>query len=312
MPCLPTTAPERHASTGSSRLTTSTQLSRPSSSWTSTDSSISISSSTLRALHQAVIPAIEGYLEHELSWYRNIEDWDFENSMVKIGPPLWRQRQKHDSIQAEAAEQVQQTEVEEAERTAQSAREKDDSMRAILTHLREQAGCSFKIQRAPNWLTDPVSKSSLSAEVRDLQQIVPQHRKHDQPIPAAKLSQRLNQIQNLVVLVDNYSETDQAKKDAAGLLLLRTAIYELIEDFECVIDPHRNCVVCGCRDKAGNFPSKTTSRCAHETNTCSPCLQKWIESQITDKGLKIKCVECPVLFEYKDIREHVSDEIFER
>jgi len=124
MPCIPTAAPERHASTGSSRLTTSVQLSRPSSSWTSNDSSVSTSSSTLQALHQAINLTVEKYLEHDLSWYRNIEDWDYENKMVKIGAPLSRQQQKHDSLQSEAAEQTSRAEVKEPGRTGQTAQQK--------------------------------------------------------------------------------------------------------------------------------------------------------------------------------------------
>jgi hypothetical protein len=312
MPCFPTAAPERHASTGSSRLTTSTRLSRPSPSWSSNNSGVSTSSSTLQALQRAIIPTVEKSSEHDLSWYRNIEDWDYENKMVKIGAPVRRQQQKHDSLQSEAAEQTSRAEVKEFGRIAQSAQRKDDAAIDVLNHLRKQANCTFESQGSLEWVTEPMPISRMSAEVRDLQQTISQHLKQGKPIPAMQLSQELDVVQSLVLMMDGHGDAVRERNIEPRRELLRVAIYKLIQDLESLIDPHRTCVVCECREKADTFPAKATSRCTHETNTCSTCLQKWIETQLTDKGLKIKCIECPEQFQHSDIQNHAPKEMFER
>jgi hypothetical protein len=266
-----------------------------------------------------MIPAIEGHLEHELSWYRNLEDWDFDNKMVKIGPPLWRQRQKHDSIQAEAAEETSRAEAEEetrraeeAKQASQAAREKNESMKAILTHLREQAGCTSETEGFPKGVIEPMSVPLLKVKIRGLRKILARHRKYGGTVMAIELSEELDYVQSLVLFVDNHSAANKENEDEAGVFSLLSTIHELIYDFESLINPHRTCVVCGRRDKADTYPPKLTSNCAHETNTCAPCLRMWVESQITTKGLKIKCVECPELFAYEDIQRCASPKMFEK
>jgi hypothetical protein len=314
-PCRPSSAPEPRVSTGPSRLTIlNNQPSNLSTPWTSTDGNvISISSSTLQALRQAVVPTVEANSEHDLSWYRNIEDWDFENKMVKIGPPLSRQRQKHDSIQSETAERTNRAEEEKAERIAQETLKKHDSMKAILTQLREQAGCNAEQFPRPKLITEPVSVSLLGTDIRDLQQIVSQHRTEIQPIPAADLSQELNHIQEILLSFERLLSTEKkVHNDEIRLSLLRDALHELVDDFQSLIDPHRTCIVCGCRSRVNTYAPKIASECTHETNTCSPCIRMWAEAQIANKNLKIKCVECPSILSYTDIQSCITTEVFEK
>lgn len=56
-----------------------------------------------------------------------------------------------------------------------------------------------------------------------------------------------------------------------------------------------------------------TSLCTHEPNTCTPCLQQWIDEALDNKGYdKITCPECSAPFQHRDVKKCATKPQFER
>jgi hypothetical protein len=73
-----------------------------------------------------------------------------------------------------------------------------------------------------------------------------------------------------------------------------------------------------CASCADTFPLeefRRLSQCRHDVETCRTCFEKWLSAQINDAVVdRIECPssECDTVFEYDEVREHASDEIFQR
>src|SRR5579871_371355 len=56
-----------------------------------------------------------------------------------------------------------------------------------------------------------------------------------------------------------------------------------------------------------------TSICTHEVNTCSTCLDRWLNESLTSKGWnKIICPECSAPFQHADVKSCASRTLFQR
>jgi hypothetical protein len=87
----------------------------------------------------------------------------------------------------------------------------------------------------------------------------------------------------------------------------------LVHNFVLLLNPNRNCIICGNEKSATRFGGKITDNCDHDTNTCKLCVQEWIGSQLLEKGWdSIKCSECSELLQHSEVLKHASSEVFQR
>ncbi|KAF2118281.1 hypothetical protein BDV96DRAFT_381455 [Lophiotrema nucula] len=77
---------------------------------------------------------------------------------------------------------------------------------------------------------------------------------------------------------------------------------------------HRVCEVCKDSIRIEAFPARpTTAKCAHPRNTCTDCIQKWIETCMETKGWDhCVCPECVESLEYHDVQYFATPEVFSR
>ncbi|KAF2736589.1 hypothetical protein EJ04DRAFT_432509 [Polyplosphaeria fusca] len=75
---------------------------------------------------------------------------------------------------------------------------------------------------------------------------------------------------------------------------------------------NRICEVCKDAKQLSKFPSRaTTSSCAHGRNTCTECIQRWIETCMDSKGWDhCVCPECVESLEYDDVKALATNEVF--
>ncbi|KAF4635464.1 hypothetical protein G7Y89_g2641 [Cudoniella acicularis] len=86
---------------------------------------------------------------------------------------------------------------------------------------------------------------------------------------------------------------------------------ELLQELEQ--SQKRTCILCVEDFHISAFPTSITAKCAHQTNTCIPCLQYWIAAELDRGGLEaIKCSECPEPLQHGDIKCYATEDVYER
>jgi hypothetical protein len=76
----------------------------------------------------------------------------------------------------------------------------------------------------------------------------------------------------------------------------------------------KDCVICTDEKALGFFPQQTpTSTCKHDPNTCLDCLQKYIQTQVSDGMINeqsIKCPECSNPLDLAEIQKYADPDTF--
>ena len=108
------------------------------------------------------------------------------------------------------------------------------------------------------------------------------------------------------------AELERLKTEEYIRQLEQTAKTRLAEALEAARARQRECVVCGDSKDPFDFPAAApTSKCDHPAQTCTECLQAWMESEIETKGCDgITCPECAQLLEHNEIQAAASAETF--
>lgn len=76
----------------------------------------------------------------------------------------------------------------------------------------------------------------------------------------------------------------------------------------------QDCAICAETLRVSQFPeTPVTDRCTHESNTCSECISRHIESQLESRMWdQLSCPECPALFGYTDVEKHATKATFQK
>jgi hypothetical protein len=176
-------------------------------------------------------------------------------------------------------------------------------------HVLQALQADLGISELPDVAALDTQESGLSAEFISLESIINSSLERKE-IPSSQLQASLiARLQPLAVWIETTEENDSSQT----LKELDQKCARIVGSLVQLLNTTRSCVVCGNEEPASKYGPKITANCAHDTNTCKSCLQMWILSQIAEKGWdKIKCSECPELFQHSDVRENVDDKAFKR
>jgi hypothetical protein len=100
----------------------------------------------------------------------------------------------------------------------------------------------------------------------------------------------------------------------------RSATQELIArletillQFQDIVDPYLECLLCAEAFHASRFPERVTASCNHQVKICSGCLTQWVATAMSERGFaQLKCIECNLPLASEDIRAVASPETFQR
>lgn len=73
-----------------------------------------------------------------------------------------------------------------------------------------------------------------------------------------------------------------------------------------------NCNVCYTNPVEQDRRANITSRCNHPIETCSDCIQSWLESQLDAVGTNLTCPGCNESLEYGEVRQFAGQDQFQR
>ncbi|KAF2432089.1 hypothetical protein EJ08DRAFT_162597 [Tothia fuscella] len=279
------------------------------------------SRSSLESSNQTTIPiteSAEGVLvvedEEWKSWYGLLGNWDFETRSMKA-PATVRARRKDSVVGVEKAanaENCQSGDPEYPPKTNRFPAHASKTPLQILFQLRRDVGlslpsCKHTLPKSTNNARQP---ATLNAEVQALHDILSSSLRRKSKIPRALQSTLAARVELTLVVIGRRRYWDRSH----FMLNLERQAGELVHLLVDLIDPLKSCIVCSSEGRSSSYKSMITTRCAHETNTCDHCLERWVAQQLSDKGLDkgIKCTECPEVLSYFDLQKCATAATFER
>jgi hypothetical protein len=175
----------------------------------------------------------------------------------------------------------------------------------VLRRLRTDLG----LPAYPELSLWDLQQSECASEVEWLEALIDEKLELKELPPVSLQATLTNRLERLLRSLDRSKETDSSRTIPG----VGQRCTNLVNDLVLLLNPNRNCVVCGHEKSAINFGGTITNSCDHDTNTCKSCLQKWICSQLSDKGWdKLKCSECSELLQHSDVKTNAAPEIFQR
>jgi hypothetical protein len=149
----------------------------------------------------------------------------------------------------------------------------------------------------------------FSTEIYDIESFIISNLESKASISPDIQSSLVGRLERVIIS----SRKSRGQEDSESLTQLDQKCTILANKLVLLLNAKKNCIVCGNERSVHIFGKKITDNCNHVTNTCRHCLERWISSQIIDKGWdKVQCSECPEMLQHEDIREHATPESFER
>jgi hypothetical protein len=125
-----------------------------------------------------------------------------------------------------------------------------------------------------------------------------------------------NQLAPSEVDRERLNHTVSAFDDPRNLAVSPTADSSIaqLQSQDTATTEEKLCSVCAEEKLPNMFPAhKITTGCTHETEVCTACLQRCIESQMEQKAWNsLECPICRQRLSFKAVRAHCSTECFER
>lgn len=116
----------------------------------------------------------------------------------------------------------------------------------------------------------------------------------------------------------NFSGNSERVFDSASLLSLRwrnKGKYVKLrhKDVLMCMEKFLECSLCSTRVSYRDRVDQSSADCEHEVTACTSCLRNWITASLNSTGPNnITCPECDKVMEHDEIKNHTTDEEFER
>jgi hypothetical protein len=232
-------------------------------------------------------------------WYRDIENWNFEDHTMQPRPmPILPPPQT--------------ASIEEEERVS-ALFNVTKELWGLLNVLEKDASITPSIRptavERKNAERNCPCLPLLVLEIKGLESVVSDIAREGPSQQDVRRQHFVMQCKGVILnLEDSYSANTKAV-----VLDLFGRVNSLLLQYRDVVDPFNSCIICSEAIRSSEFPTRVTASCQHIVSTCFDCLQNWVAASLSDRGFaQLKCMECSAILNADDIRAIASQETFQR